>query len=429
MTDKKNSLVKVITFDKDGNEIIKYVDPSKRKTAKKKSSAQTVPKVPQKYAKIIPAIRRRWENKMPTGEETVILYEYFEMKSTHFLCSKIPSGTRVTLCGTEFIFSYENFEEADEYKIDHSAKDEINNILFEHFFLGDCWIQKNIKYRDLDDDELFDKFDDRTYNVLRDAVQGETDIDVDEDNPQAQFKAKTKRPVIKAEAELQHEYKDTWEDKQDGADIITKHEELEAKVVRDIEGDGQHFDDESRVREKGRALCDDLIDVLIGSIDGYKNIYDFKAKLVKEFGEDPEILTNYIRQKYKHYPLVERWLVNIFPERIEPYSAISKAKRGDQKSFIEELYWKYGADWERKIAYEASSYEGARRLEGKPFEERQEILKEMVDFYRKYAKSIRWQKIEESALTARNTIKKESKNRKSHEEKLINLLWEHYVSQ
>jgi hypothetical protein len=409
MTESKHGLVKVITFDENGNEVIEWVNPSaKRNRQKSKPSAQTVPKVPQKYAKIIPAIRRRWENKMPCAAETETLFKYFEMKSTHFLCSKIPSGKEITLCGEEFIFCYDN------KRVDHSAKDYICNTLFLHFFSDDGWIMKNSAYQNLSDDELFDKFDDRMLNVLRDAVP-----------------KKQRKIISMAEARdyFKDDGRDNWEDVRDGVDIVTKDEEFEAKVTRDIKRSGQHFEDESSIREKGRALCDDLIDVLIGSIDGYKNVYDFKAKLIKEFGSNPAILTNYIRQKYKHYPLVQRWLINIFPERIEPYRAISKAKRDDQGSFIEELYWKYGADWEKKIAYEAASYEGARRLEGKPFEDRQEILKEMVDFYRKYAKSIRWQKIEETALTARNTIEKESKNRKSHEEKLINLLWEHYVSQ
>lgn len=417
----RNSKIKIITFDEDGQETTKYVEPGAKSSLKRKTRT-SAPPVPKKYAKIVPAIRRKFENGMPTSEEQEVLFKYFEMKATHELCRHIPSGTRITLCGQEIIFSYE--DETDE-----SAKQEICSVLFMEFFSDDGWILKNIKYRDLNDDELWDKFGNRTYNVLRQAVpEAETDIVVDEENPQAQFKAGRKRPVIRAMSELQRDDRDTYQDEQDGADIVTQDDEMEANVVRDIENESPLPKDESVIEDKEKALSDDLLDQLIGNIKDYTNIYDFKAKLMKEFGDHPEILTDYIKQKYRDDPLVERWLVNIFPERIEPYSAISKAKRGDQKAFVEELYWKYD-DWERAVAYEAARYEAGRRLVDKPFDEREKILREMVDFYRKYAPSIRRQKIEEYAVTARNTIMKGGKNTKSNKEKLINLLWEYYASQ
>jgi hypothetical protein len=369
MTEQKNSDVTVTTFDDNGN--IAHSDqirPTEQKESSSTTKKKKPPKVPKKYEKIVPAIRRRFENEQPTAEETVVLLQYFEVKSVEFLCSKIPSGTRIRLCGEEDIFHYDN------KKLIHSGKDALCNMLYIDFFDKGGWIEKNIKYRDLNDDELFHKFDVRIYNVLRRAV------------PKEQAKVKALSEVIDF-----FKYKDG----------TTAAEQLEAKAVTL----GEVFDVET-ARAKARAVQNEVDDyVIFQDVEDVPDIQTFKEQKLKEYTEHPEILLNHIKRKYKDDELICRWLVNTFEVKDDWIKSIMMPCEAFFQ-YVQAHYTGESGDWHVVIARESSRFEAGRRLVGKIGDERDEILEEMYRFYVKYDSSIRKSKIDESAGLAYRTIMK-----------------------
>jgi len=164
------------------------------------------------------------------------------------------------------------------------------------------------------------------------------------------------------------------------------------------------------------ALIDKLMQSDIEEIPDFKEFYN---EIRNKFYNQPQIFTRHLRNKFKDQTLISRYLIAIFPLE-ECFQAIY-----DREGFLKELLLKHGNNWETVLAKIAVKEEAKKKLKpGMNPKEKQLIVQELKDFYRKWLPNISSQHI---LRYQKSEIKKEVQDLDKILQNFAHLLYEHML--
>lgn len=351
--------------------------------------------------KIIQAVRSM-PDQMPSDDETVEIILYFKIVISQVLKKRgLKIGTQLTIA---------------EKKISWDGVGaEIEQELFMEFFslefIGKSgWIEKNLKMvQGLNDEKLWRKFDNRAMNVLKQSIPKSHMEKIDEERPERMW-LKTELPPD----EIEIVFEGSIKSKKIGDEEVEGIMAAEDKIVSALEAMDRSTESTKKKLDKH---MDDLIEKLMkGDAEEipFKEFYD---EIRNKFYNQPQIFIRHLQNKFKDQILICHYLIITFPSE-ECFRAIY-----DREGYLRDLFLKRGNNWETVLAKIAVKEEAKKKLKpGMNPKNKQMLVKEMKDFYRKWLPYLR---TEHLFMYAKAKIKKESKDLDKILQNFSHLLYAH----
>lgn len=324
------------------------------------------------------------------------------------------------------------------YTLNHQGQllneEEFINVLFMELFSNGGWLEKHQdEFKDLSDDEVWKKTNNRAYKLLRDSIPksymeeiceecepGEKIIGdsrqhgdmktttFDEFGNVKSVKMKKAKPIRvipsrqyqKSQVpvnKIEIGYEGTIPDKiGDDGKVVTGIMAAEEKAVNPLEIFGRSH---KPVAVKIKESMDKIIDKIIKADKEAPTFPEFLNNLKDKFYNHPEIFIKQLRNKYKDQPLISRYLVNTFPSE-ESFRAIYNTR----ETFLKELFFKYSSKWEKVLARIAVKAEARKKLRsGMSGKGKIAATQEMLEFYRTWIPGLRREHL---FMYAKSEIKK-----------------------
>lgn len=356
---------------------------------------------------------RNMPNQMPSDEETVEIILYFKTVIAQVLKKRgLKVGTQLTIGGKKISWSTD--DQLSSHKKATGTEHEIEQELFMEFFslefIGKSgWIEKNLKMvQGLNDEELWRKFDNRAMNVLRQSLPKSYMEEISEERPERMW-LKTELPPD----EIEIVFEGAIRSKKIGNEEVEGLMAVEDKIVSALEIMDKSTESRKKKLEKHMdILIDKLMKADIEEVD-FKEFYNV---IRNKFYNQPQIFIRQLQNKFKDQTLISRYLINTFPSE-ECFRAIY-----DREGFLQNLLLKHGNNWEVVLAKIAIKEEAKNKLKpGMNPKEKQLVVQELKDFYRKWLPNINSQHI---LRYPKSEIKKKPKDLDKILQNFAHLLYE-----
>lgn len=367
---------------------------------------------------IIQAIKNM-PDRMPSDGETKEIRFFFKTVIGNIYKKRgLKPMTQLVIAGQEYTYNL-------NYEGKLLNEEEFVNVLFISLFSNEGWLEKHQdKFKDLNDDEVWKKFNNRAYKLLKDSLPTSYMADIfREAKPGEKIEYATRQPsdcvvteydefggvknvrIEKAKPikilapELQWKktelppnvieivYEGSIPEKIDSdGNVITGLAAAEDRGVNPLElADRTGEPIRVRMRESNEKMDGGIMKNQGEKLPTFREFYD---GIAHDVYNHPEIFYRLFESEYKDLPLIVRFLIVTFPSE-EGFKAIY-----DRKGYLTDLLLKYGKEWMIILAKKAIKVEAQKKLKSRmSLREKQLAVKEMKEFYRKYMPGLRTEHI------------------------------------